>query len=245
MQQYRETHGNQDFGRRPMPGSIQGRDGDYGAGSSGGGSAEDLYGRTPDIPRGYQRHASYGEHHRSGRSIDVTTPLVLGVGAGVLCGLLIGKPWQSRHERSEADYDIRRSGWSGDNRSYRSSGSSRSGEVEMDETGDLISSSKVEGTAVYDRKGEKLGTVENFMVGKRSGRVNYAVMSFGGLLGMNESYHPLPWNSLTYDTKLGGYVVDLDKDRLSRAPSHRAGEDAFADPGYGRRVNDYWSGPVI
>ena len=79
------------------------------------------------------------------------------------------------------------------------------------------------------------------MVGKRSGQVAYAVMSFGGLLGMGESYHPLPWNALTYDTSKGGYVVDLDKDRLSNAPSYRSGEDPFSsDPTYGRRVRDYW-----
>ena len=67
------------------------------------------------------------------------------------------------------------------------------------ETGDLIASDKVEGTAVYDRNGTKLGSVYNFMVEKRSGHVAYAVMSFGGFLGMGSSYHPLPWNQLTYE----------------------------------------------
>jgi hypothetical protein len=116
-----------------------------------------------------------------------------------------------------------------------------SGSVQTDETQELIASNKVEGTAVYNRKGERLGDVYNFMVGKRSGQVAYAVMSFGGFLGIGGSYHPLPWEALTYDTNLGGYVVDLDKDRLSKAPSHSAGEDAFSDPAYGRRVKDYWS----
>ena len=92
----------------------------------------------------------------------------------------------------------------------------------------LIASNKVEGTAVYNQKGERLGTVENFMVGRRSGQVAYAVLSFGGFLGVGEGHHPLPWNALTYDTKLGGYVVDLDKAQLSKAPS---------SPG--------WRGPVL
>src|SRR5215204_6666007 len=118
---------------------------------------------------------------------------------------------------------------------------SASGSVETDETRDLIASNKVEGTAVYNRQGERLGTVYNFMVDKRSGQVAYAVMSFGGFLGMGGSYHPLPWRALTYDTNQGGYVVDLDKDRLSKAPSYSASEDAFSDPAYGRRVRDYWS----
>jgi hypothetical protein len=50
-------------------------------------------------------------------------------------------------------------------------------------------------------------------------------MSFGGFLGMGESYHPLPWKSLTYDTPQGGYVVDIDKNKLQAAPSYKAGEE--------------------
>jgi sporulation protein YlmC with PRC-barrel domain len=60
------------------------------------------------------------------------------------------------------------------------------------ETRDLIASDKVEGTSVYDRNGTKLGSVCNLMVDKRSGQVAYAVLSFGGFLGMGTSYHPLP-----------------------------------------------------
>jgi hypothetical protein len=66
------------------------------------------------------------------------------------------------------------------------------GSVATDGTDRLIASDKVEGTAVYNRQGERLGEVYNFMVDKRSGRVAYAVMSFGGFLGMGQSYHPLP-----------------------------------------------------
>ena len=58
------------------------------------------------------------------------------------------------------------------------------GSVATDETGRLIASNKVEGTAVFNRQGERLGSVYNFMVDKRSGQVEYAVMSFGGFLGM-------------------------------------------------------------
>ena len=90
-----------------------------------------------------------------------------------------------------------------------------------DETDRLIASNKVEGTAVYNRNGDRLGTVHNFMVDKRSGQAEYAVMSFGGFLGIGESYHPLPWKILTYDTGQGGYVVDLDQSLLEKAPSYR------------------------
>ena len=112
--------------------------------------------------------------------------------------------------------------------------------VAIDETTRLIASNKVEGTAVYNQEGEHLGSVYNFMVDKVSGQVAYAVMSFGGFLGLGDSYHPLPWKALRYDTKLGGYVVDLDKDRLAGAPSYRSGDDPFADPAFGPRLTDYY-----
>ena len=115
------------------------------------------------------------------------------------------------------------------------------GSVDKDETTDLIASNKVEGTAVYNRQGEKLGEVYNFMVGKRSGEVAYAIMSFGGFLGIGQKYHPLPWNALTYDTSKKGYVIDADKERLMRAPSYQAGEEPFSRPEYGQQVRDYWS----
>jgi PRC-barrel domain len=116
-----------------------------------------------------------------------------------------------------------------------------SSRVEKDETTDLIASNKVEGTAVYNRQGEKLGEVYNFMVGKRSGEVAYAIMSFGGFLGIGQKYHPLPWNALTYDTSKKGYVIDANKERLMRAPNYAAGEDPFSRPEYGQQVRDYWS----
>ena len=113
--------------------------------------------------------------------------------------------------------------------------------VATDETDRLIASNKVEGTAVYDRQGERLGSIHNFMVEKRSGQAEYAVLSFGGFLGIGDDYYPLPWKSLKYDTRLGGYVVDLDKDRLQGAPRYaREDEAEWRDPDYGRRVDDYY-----
>jgi PRC-barrel domain len=87
------------------------------------------------------------------------------------------------------------------------SGASSSGSALSDETDELIASNKVEGTAVYNQQGEHIGTLHHFMVGKRSGQVAYAVMSFGGLFGLGEKQYPLPWNELTYDTSRGGYVI--------------------------------------
>jgi len=112
--------------------------------------------------------------------------------------------------------------------------------VAIEETRRLIASSKVEGTPVFNRAEEQLGMVYNFMVDKVSGQVAYVVMRFGGFLGIGESYHPLPWRALTYDTRLGGYVVDIDKDRLAGAPRYGADEDPFTDDEYGARVDAYY-----
>ena len=105
---------------------------------------------------------------------------------------------------------------------------------------DLIASDRVEGTTVYNRQGEKLGTISKFMVGKRSGRVEYAVMGFGGLFGMGERDYPLPWNVLDYQPDKGGYVVDLDKDQLKDAPSFERGRDPSFDRTYGEQVYTYY-----
>jgi sporulation protein YlmC with PRC-barrel domain len=113
--------------------------------------------------------------------------------------------------------------------------------VATEETDRLIASDKVEGTAVYNRQGERLGSIHNFMVDKRSGKVEYAILSFGGFLGIGDSYYPLPWKSLNYDTSLSGYVIDLDKGRLEGAPSYeRSDSPDWGDPDYSRRIDDFY-----
>ena len=81
-------------------------------------------------------------------------------------------------------------------------------------SGSLIAAEKVEGTDVYNLNGDKLGTVDDIMLDKVSGHAIYAIMSFGGFLGMGEKQHPLPWSALDYDTRKGGYVVNLSKQQL-------------------------------
>lgn len=116
-------------------------------------------------------------------------------------------------------------------------------DVPIDETDRLISSNKVEGTAVYNRQGEKLGSIYNFMVDKRAGKVEYAVLSFGGLFGLGSDYYPLPWEVLTYDTGKGGYVVDIDKSVIEKAPRYPAGQEPRYDREYGEEVYGYYNVP--
>jgi sporulation protein YlmC with PRC-barrel domain len=110
--------------------------------------------------------------------------------------------------------------------------------------GRLIAASQVNGTTVYNRAGEKLGSIYDVMLAKGSGKAEYTVMSFGGFLGIGDRYHPLPWDALTYDPVQGDYVVDFDRSRLEGAPSYGAGETClWENPTYGRRVTDYYDCP--
>ncbi|MCI4590270.1 PRC-barrel domain-containing protein [Sphingobium sp. BYY-5] len=110
----------------------------------------------------------------------------------------------------------------------------------MENRGDLIASDRVEGTAVYNREGERLGKISNFMVEKQSGQVRYAALSFGGFLGIGNDEYPLPWSMLRYDVDKGGYVVDLDKQQLDDAPRHTADQRPDYDEDYGRNVYRYY-----
>jgi sporulation protein YlmC with PRC-barrel domain len=107
-------------------------------------------------------------------------------------------------------------------------------------TNDVISSDRVEGTAVYNNAGDKLGSIDDLMIDKRSGQVRYAVLEFGGFLGMGTDRYPLPWNVLRYDTAKDGYVVPLDKSKLENAPHYAVDDEPVYNPDYGQRVNGYW-----
>lgn len=113
-------------------------------------------------------------------------------------------------------------------------------DANVKETHDLIASDKVEGTKVYDLAGEHIGAVDRILIEKRSGKVSYAVLSFGGFLGIGDNHYPLPWSKLNYDEALGGYKVDVSKEQLEGAPKYNYDDDAFWTPDNGRRVYDYY-----
>jgi hypothetical protein len=108
------------------------------------------------------------------------------------------------------------------------------------ETASLIGSDKVEGTAVYGADQQKIGNLQRVMIDKISGKVAYAVVSFGGFLGMGEDYYPVPWPTLKYDTNLGGYLTNLSKDRLDNAPKYSKSTDWNWNRDNDRRVYDYY-----
>lgn len=115
--------------------------------------------------------------------------------------------------------------------------------LSKDETRQLIASDKVEGTSVFDCKGEKIGTVRKVMIGKRDGQVRYVVMGCGGLFGFGEDNFPLPWDGLTYDTKLDGYKLNgISKDEFSakKAPSYGRDDEPSWTADYDRTIRHYY-----
>jgi len=107
----------------------------------------------------------------------------------------------------------------------------------------LISSELIRGTKVLNPQGEHLGTIINVMIDKYSGQVAYSVMSFGGFLGIGEKYHPLPWHMLNYDQVMGGYVIELDKERLAAAPNYALTDPIrWEDNEWRTRLDDYYTG---
>lgn len=110
----------------------------------------------------------------------------------------------------------------------------------IEETSRLIASNKVEGTPVYSRDRQRLGTIYNFMVDKLSGQVEYAVLRYGGFLGMGQRYYPLPWRVLTYHRDTGGYVIDMLARDFEDAPSFDRETEPEFDSEYKRRVYGWY-----
>jgi sporulation protein YlmC with PRC-barrel domain len=107
--------------------------------------------------------------------------------------------------------------------------------------GYVISSDKVEGTSVFNGSGDKLGSIDDLMIDKRTGHIRYAVLEFGGFLGIGSDRYPIPWNVLRYDTAKDGYVVPLDKNNLENAPRYQLDDMPNYDSAYGTRVDSYYS----
>lgn len=111
-----------------------------------------------------------------------------------------------------------------------------------------IRAKKVIGTTVKDTSGDKIGSVEDLVLDKQSNSILFAVVGFGGVLGMGEKFHPLPWAVLNYDEDEDAYVVPYSKDELKAAPSDTIDEltkndgIAYRDQSYSYyKVDQYWT----
>lgn len=107
----------------------------------------------------------------------------------------------------------------------------------------LIASKPAENMAVFARDGRKLGSVHSLIVAKPTGRVAFAILSFGGFLGLGQKYHPVPWAVLAYDADRDGYVVEVDKAMLEGSPSYRPDDAPEFSEAYGERISTYYGRP--
>jgi PRC-barrel domain len=131
---------------------------------------------------------------------------------------------------------VRATAWTG-------TGGQTSGQADprVRETTHLIASDKVEGTKVRNNVGDTVGTIERVMIDKRSGKVAYAVMSFGGFLGMGQDYLPLPWHLLRYSEDLDAYELNVTADQLRGAPRYTGTwDDDIVDRGWERNIHSYY-----
>ena len=197
--------------------------------------------RDRNRERSYGRERGYGSDRSRGSMFDFDRSR--GRDGGNSFGGWAGDGRNSAYDRSHGQRSrfAERGRFGDDRREERRFGPDdyREG-LNRDETSQLIASNKVEGTAVYGRNGNRLGSIYNFMVDKRSGRVAYAVMSYGGFLGMGTRYYPLPWKTLDYDTSLDGFHVDMDEEELEDAPSFDRETEPRFDDRYHAHVHSYY-----
>ncbi len=104
--------------------------------------------------------------------------------------------------------------------------------------GNLVSSSDVNGTEVYGPGGSHIGSIDHLMIDKQSGNVAYAVMGFGGFLGMGEEHQPVPWSKLQFDTGKNGFVTDITEEQVKGAPERR--DDWYADRDWEQRTHEHY-----
>lgn len=112
-------------------------------------------------------------------------------------------------------------------------------------TGRLIAAHQVQGTAVYDTALNKLGRIEDVMIDKISGRIAYVILTFGGFLGVGDRYYPLPWDKLSYNTEMGGYIVDVSREVLEAAPCYAEEGADWTDEAFARNVSSYYGSAPI
>ncbi len=104
----------------------------------------------------------------------------------------------------------------------------------------VIESDRVEGTAVYDPAGKRIGTIQRLLIEKVSGRVLYVDITFGGFLGLGAHHHTIPWEKLTYDTHMAGYRTDITAEQVKGAPAFYGDDAVWPDRGREQETQDYW-----
>src|SRR5215210_3842880 len=107
----------------------------------------------------------------------------------------------------------------------------------------IIESDRVEGTAVFDREGHQIGTIQRLLIEKVSGRVLYVDVTFGGFLGIGVHHHTIPWEKLAYDGELEGYRTDITESQVRGAPTFYGEDQVWPDRKREQEMRAYWDNP--
>ncbi|KAL1109992.1 hypothetical protein AAG570_014024 [Ranatra chinensis] len=103
-----------------------------------------------------------------------------------------------------------------------------------------ISASRVNGTDVYNTEGDSIGHVEDVVLDKTSDKIMFAVIGFGGFLGIGQKFHAVPWSMLNYDSDKGGYVISMTREVLAQAPVYDMDELLKDDGQVESRSREYY-----
>jgi len=109
----------------------------------------------------------------------------------------------------------------------------------------VIESDRVEGTAVLDASGNRIGTIKRLLIEKVSGRVLYVDVTFGGFLGMGVHHLTIPWDKLSYDREYSAYKTDITEAQIRGAPTFYEGDERWPNREREREFQDYWNRPPI
>lgn len=109
---------------------------------------------------------------------------------------------------------------------------------------EVMSAGSLEAEKVVNPQGETLGEIEAIMLDVRGGRIAYAVLAVGGMLGIGEKFFAIPWRSLTLDTDNKQFILDVDRERLKNAPGFDKDHwPAMADRSWATQVHTYYGTP--
>ena len=107
----------------------------------------------------------------------------------------------------------------------------------------LVPADRVNGTDVYDKAGEKLGKIEDIVIEKVSGQVAYAILAYGGVLGLGSKYYPMPWKALKYDEHKRAYVAPITQGDLEKAPVIDASRlSGWSDAASREEIHSFYAG---
>ena len=106
----------------------------------------------------------------------------------------------------------------------------------------VVPASKIIGEAVVNRQSENVGKIHELVIDARKNRVAYAVLSFGGILGMGNKLFAMPWEAFEFSTTEHKLILNVDKEKLKTAPGFEKNDKwpDFTDTVWGESIYNYY-----